>query len=53
MNIFSTFVNQLDDELQRGFFQQDGATCHTSNDSTAETESIFEDRIISKGLWLT
>jgi hypothetical protein len=52
VNIFDTFVNQLDDEkLQRGFFQQDGATCHTSNDSTAEIESFFEDRIIFKGLW--
>jgi hypothetical protein len=51
-NIFDTFVNQLDDEeLQHNFFQQDGATCHTSNDSTAEIESFFEDRIISKGLW--
>jgi hypothetical protein len=46
------FVNQLDDEkLQRGFFQQDGMTCHTSNDSIAEIESFFEGRIISKGLW--
>jgi hypothetical protein len=52
VNIFDTFVNQLDDEeLQHGFFQQDGATCHTSNDSIAEIESFFEDRIISKGLW--
>jgi hypothetical protein len=45
MNIFNTFVSQLDDEeLQRRFFQQDGATCHMSNDKIA-------DRIISKGLW--
>jgi hypothetical protein len=51
VNIFDTIVNQLDDELQRGFFQQDGATCHTSNDSIAKIESFFEDRIISKGLW--
>jgi hypothetical protein len=51
VNFFETFVNQLDDELQRGFSQQDGATCHMSNDSTAEIESFFEDRIISKGLW--
>jgi hypothetical protein len=52
VNIFETFVNQLDDEeLQRGFFQQDGGTCHTFNDSIAEIESFIEDRIISKGLW--
>jgi hypothetical protein len=52
INIFSTFVSQLEDEeLQRGFFQQDGATCHMSSDSIAEIESFFEDRIIAKGLW--
>jgi hypothetical protein len=50
--ILNTFVNQLnDEELQRGFFQQDGATCHTSNDSITEIESSLEDRIISKRLW--
>jgi hypothetical protein len=39
MNIVSTFVNQLDDEeLQRGFFQQDGATCRTSS---GITETVF------------
>jgi hypothetical protein len=42
VNIFDTFVNQLDDEeLQRGFFQQDGATFNTSNDSIAEIESFL------------
>jgi hypothetical protein len=51
VNIFNKFVNQLDEELQCGFFQQDGATCHISNDSIAEIESFFENRIISKGLW--
>jgi hypothetical protein len=52
VNTFNTFVNQLDDEeLLRSLFQQDGVTCHMSNDSTAEIESDFEDRIVSKGLW--
>jgi hypothetical protein len=42
MNIFNMFVNQLDDEeLQCGFFQQDGETCRMSNDSIAETEFLF------------
>ena len=46
------FVDQLDDdELRNGYFQQDGATCHTSNDSMTEIESFFDDRIISKALW--
>jgi len=31
MEIFNTFVNQLDDELSIGYFQQDGATSHTSH----------------------
>ena len=47
------FVNQLtDDELTTGYYQQDGATCHTSNASMREFESIFfKDRIISKRIW--
>jgi len=51
MEIFNTFVNQLDDEeLSTGFFQQDGATSHTSHASIAEIHSFFGDRVISKGL---
>ena len=49
---FNEFVDQLDDdELRNGYFQQDGATCHTSNESMTEIESFFDDRIISKALW--
>jgi len=34
MEIFNNFVNQLDDEeLSIGYFQQDGATSHTSHAS--------------------
>jgi hypothetical protein len=32
-------------------FQQDGATCHTSNASMTEIESYFGDRLITKNLW--
>ena len=36
MEIFNTFVNQLDNEkLSTGHFEQDGATSHTSHASTA------------------
>jgi hypothetical protein len=43
------YVNQLtDDELTSGYYQQDGAICHTSNASMREIESFFQDRIISK-----
>jgi hypothetical protein len=50
--IFMEFIEQLDDiELNQGYFQQDGATCHTSNASMALIQSFFDDRIISKNLW--
>ena len=50
--VHNEFVGQLDDdELRNGYFQQDGATCHTSNGSMTEIESFFDDRIISKALW--
>ena len=52
LKIFNEFVDQLDDdELRNGYFQQDGASCHTSNESMTEIESFFDDRIISKALW--
>jgi len=42
MEIFNTFVNQLDDEeLSIGYFQQDGATSPTSHASMAEIQSLF------------
>ena len=52
MELFNTSVNQLDnEELSTGYFQQDGATSHTSHASTAEIQSFFGHRLISKGLW--
>ena len=52
LEIYNEFVDQLDDdELRNGYFQQDGATCHTSNLSMAEIESFFDDQIILKALW--
>ena len=45
LEIFNTFVNQLDDEeLSTGYFQQDAATSHTSHVSMAEIQSFFGDR---------
>jgi hypothetical protein len=38
-------------ELTVGYFQQDGATCHTSNASMRKIESYFDNRFISKNLW--
>jgi len=52
MEIFSTFVNQLDDEeLSTGYFQQDGATSDTSYVSIVEIRSFIGDRVVSNGLW--
>ena len=49
--IFNTFVNQSDgEEISIEYFQQDGATSHTSHASMTEIQS-FCDRVISKGLW--
>ena len=46
------YVSQLtDDELTTGYYQQDGATCRTSNASMRQIQSFFKDRIISKNLW--
>ena len=52
--VFDTlFVEQLDDvQLSQGYFQDDGATCHTSNESMDLIASFFDDRIISMNLWL-
>jgi hypothetical protein len=39
--LFQEFVNQLDNqELALGYYQQDGATSHTSGVSMAEVESM-------------
>ena len=48
-NIFLTeFVQQLDDdELQYGYFQQDGATAHTTRENLAFLREYFDDRLIS------
>jgi hypothetical protein len=44
IELFREFVNQLDDqELARGYYQQDGATSHTSGMSMAEVASFFPD----------
>jgi len=50
--VWDVAVNQLDDEeLSIGYFQQDGATSHTSHVSMAEIQSFIGDCVISKGLW--
>jgi hypothetical protein len=48
--ILDEFINQLDDEeLQHGYFQQDGATPHTTRANLQFLSDFFGDRIISGG----
>ena len=42
--IFMEFADQLNDlELSQGYFQEDGATYHTSNESMELIASFFDD----------
>jgi hypothetical protein len=46
------FFNQLTaEETQHGYFQQDNTTAHTANATMVAIQEVFEDRIISRGLW--
>jgi thiamine phosphate synthase YjbQ (UPF0047 family) len=52
-DILNPFFNQLTaEERQYGYFQQDNATAHIANASMVAIREVFEDRIISRGLWL-
>jgi hypothetical protein len=51
-NILNPFFNQLTaEERQYGYFQQDNAIAHAANASMVAIREVFEDRIISRGLW--
>jgi hypothetical protein len=46
------FFNQLTaEETQHGYFQQDNATAQMANATMVAIRKVFEDRIISRGLW--
>lgn len=50
--ILEVFINQLhDDELERGYFQQDGAPPHVAHDTLRYLEEFFGDRLISRDRW--
>lgn len=50
--ILAEFLRQLhDDELQTGYFQQDGATAHTANTTLNYLREFYGDRLISKNVW--
>lgn len=51
-NILQPFFDMLtEEEREYGYFQQDGATAHTSHLSMETIENVFSDRVISTGLW--
>jgi hypothetical protein len=45
------FIAQLKDEIDKAYFQQDGATAHTAQMSMALLDDVFADRIISTTIW--
>jgi hypothetical protein len=46
------FIAQLkEDEIDKAYFQQDGATAHTAHMSMTHLDDVFADRIISKTIW--
>ena len=51
LNIIMEFIGQLELDDSRCWFQQDGATCHTSATTTEELHKFFHDRLISKNIW--
>lgn len=53
LDILRQFNEQLTpQERMQFFFQQDGATCHTSQKSLTRIHEVFtEERTVSKGLW--
>jgi len=47
-NFFAPALQDFDGFNQRSWFQQDGATCHISNDSLSAVREIFGQKVISK-----
>ena len=45
------FKKLTSDEKAPGWFQQDGATCHTANSTKEVLEEVFNTRLISKPKW--
>jgi hypothetical protein len=46
------FIAQLkEDEIDKAYFQQGGATAHKAHMSMAVLDDVFADRIISKTIW--
>jgi hypothetical protein len=50
-DIVQQFVALLNEDERYCWYQQDGATCHTSNETMTLLKQFLDDRIISKNLW--
>ena len=50
-DIIQQFIAMLEVNERYCWFQQDGATCHTSNDTMTMLREFFDDRLISNNLW--
>ncbi|PSN46547.1 hypothetical protein C0J52_19601, partial [Blattella germanica] len=45
------FAELTEEERDHAYFMQDNATAHTAHISMREIVDVFEDRIVSRGLW--
>jgi hypothetical protein len=50
-DIVQQFVALLNEDEGYCWYQQDGATCHTSNETMTLLKQFFDDRMISKNFW--
>jgi hypothetical protein len=51
-DILEPFLGHLTErEIEKAWFQQDGATAHTASSSLQFLEDIFGNRVISRGIW--
>ncbi|PNF22643.1 hypothetical protein B7P43_G07109, partial [Cryptotermes secundus] len=50
-DIITQFIALLEVDERECCSQQDGATCHTSNETMQFLRELFDDRLILKGLW--
>jgi hypothetical protein len=50
-NVYPFIVQLKEDEIDKAYFQQDGATPHTMHMSMALLDDMFADRIISTTIW--
>ena len=50
-DIITHFIALLEHDERERWLHQDGATCHSSNETMHFLREFFGERIISKGLW--